>query len=283
MNPVFYNQGKGTPMRAITKAFLTTSAALFISIPAASAQDASEEASETTAAAEGTADSTAGGEVISLPDWHPEINAQNAMSIEDILGMDVYGPTDEEIGDVENILLGTDGQVLSVIAEVGGVWDIGDTHVNVPWSDVDIDPAAERVVLPVTQETVEDYTLFTEEVITANEAATETTEVEGDSAGLVDTGPRVWQARELIGDYARLTGDGSYVNYGYVDDIVIQNGKVSAVVVRPDVTWGSGGLYAYPYYGYSYGWTPGLPYYDLPYARADVEGMEPLDDGIWDD
>ena len=74
-----------------------------------------------------------------------------------------------------------------------------------------------------------------------------------------------------------------FVNYGYVDDIIIKDGQISAVAVRPDVTWGAPGLHAYPYYGYGYGWYPGYAYYDLPYERADVEGLEPLDEEAWDD
>ncbi|MBP0438339.1 PRC-barrel domain-containing protein [Tianweitania sediminis] len=205
------------------------------------------------------------------------------MSVEEILDMDVYDTTGEEIGEVENVLFGADGKVLSVIAEVGGLWDIGDTHVNVPWEEVDVDPVAERVVLPLTEEILEDYTLFKNEVVTASAAATAVQEVSGDGAGLVETAPRVWQARELMDDYARLRDGDTFVNYGYVDDLIIQNGQVSAVIVRPDVGFGARGSYAYPFYGYNYGWRPGATTYDLPYTRADVAGLQPYDDDIWDD
>lgn len=274
------------------KIALLTSTMFLVSVGVATAQDAKQQDVQTPSAAEKEAASSTAADasensdgsltLIALPEWHPVIERDNAVSVDEILDFDVYGPTGEEIGEIENVLFGLDGEVNSVIAEVGGVWDIGDTHVNVPWSDVDIDTAAERVVIPVTQETVEDYTLFTDEIITAGVSETAISEVSGDGAGVVATGPRVWQARELISDYVRVRDGDGYVNYGYVDDIVIQEDKISAVVVRTDVTWGTPGAYAYPYYGYSSGWRPGSAYYDLPYQRNEVGELDPFDDSIWD-
>jgi hypothetical protein len=179
--------------------------------------------------------------------------------------------------------MGTEGEVLSVIAEVGGLLEIGDTHVNVPWDEVEVNAAEESITIPVTQEEAEDYTLFIDEVVAAGAASSDIHQVSGDNAGLVETGPRVWQARELIGDCVRLRDGNAFENYGFIDNILIQDGQIEAVVVRPDVTWGTPGLYAYPYYGYGYDWTPGSAYYDLPYARADIEALEPLDEEVWDD
>jgi hypothetical protein len=267
----------------IRKLLMGSVAALALSLAPASAQNAetsTENPAETTAPA---GEEASEAEIISLPDWHPELTLETAWSVENVLDFDVYGPTGEEIGSVENVLFGTEGEVLSIIAEVGGVWDIGDTHVNVPWDEVDVDPAAERLAIPVTQETIEDYSLWADEQMTATEAQTDLEAVEGDNLGTVETGPRAWRAAELINDYARLRDGDGWVNYGYVDDILVQDGQITAVVVRPDVTWGTPGLYAYPYYGYGYGWTPGLGYYDMPYERADVEALEPLDADAWDD
>src|SRR5680860_1237717 len=46
---------------------------------------------------------------------------------------EVIGPEGDDIGDVENLIIGRDGKVKAVIAEIGGFLDIGDTHVAVPW------------------------------------------------------------------------------------------------------------------------------------------------------
>jgi hypothetical protein len=264
--------------------FLMSSAAvLVLGVAPASAQDSTSSQETTESDTATNAENGTGAEVIALPEWHPEITADAAWSVEQLLDFDVNGPEGEEIGDIENVLFGTEGEVLSIIAEVGGVWDIGDTHVNVPWDEVEVDLAAESITIPVTQDTVEDYSLWIEEVITAGEAQSDTEEVGGDNIGVAETGPRVWRAAELINDYVRLRDGDSFVNYGYVDDVLVKDGQIAAVVVRPDATWGTAGLYPYPYYGYAYGWGPGLAYYDLPYERADVEGLEPLDEEVWDD
>ncbi len=215
--------------------------------------------------------------VIALDDWNYDELYANGLSVDQMLDdADVFGPTGEEIGTVENVLIGTDGRVLSIIAQVGGFWDIGDTHINVPWDQVQV-TSREAVAIPVTEDTVEDYSLYADDLVTAAEATGAVEEVDDDLA----TGPRVWRATELIGDYARLREDegvGGYANYGYVNDIIIRDGEVAAVIVEPDVGWaGARGPYAYPYYGYGVGWQPGTAYYDLPYGRGDVENMEAFD------
>ena len=99
------------------------------------------------------------------------------------------------------------------------------------------------------------------------------------------TGPRAWRATDAIGDFARLKDGDGYANYGYVDDLIIRGGEIAAVVVSPDVGVGAAapGVYAYPYYGYDYGWDPGLNTYDLPYDREEVGALEPFDYERFDD
>jgi hypothetical protein len=84
-----------------------------------------------------------------------------------------------------------------------------------------------------------------------------------------------------MGDYVRLE-DG--VNYGIVDDLIFDDGgKLKSIVVNPSVGYGVGGYYAYPWYGYDYGFDPGQDFYDLPYGRDDVAAYEPFDSDVYDD
>lgn len=213
------------------------------------------------------------GEIVSIPDWHVEALYPNGFSAEEMIDeVEVFGLDGEEIGDVEDIVIGPDGRVISVIAEVGGFWDIGDTHVSIPWSDVEITAAG--IAVPVTEDTVEDFSLFGERAATAAVLSEEIT------AGLddVELGPRAWRVTELIGDYARLRTDSAYQNYGYVSDVVIRDGQVVAAVVSPDAGYGvPGRRYPYPYYGFGYAWNPGMQTYDLPYTEDEVRDVEPLD------
>lgn len=217
---------------------------------------------------EQVADSTSGTSVVALSSWSYDPLYAEGWRTEEIWDADVYGPEGEEIGEIENLLLGRDGQILSVVAEVGGLWDIGDTHVNVPWDEVTVGPNFERITIPVNEDNVDDYSLFKDWHLTAGEAKTETTQVD-DS---LTVGLRAWKLTDILNDYVMLAG---HVPYGYVDDVVFnREGALQAIVVRPDVSWGVPGYYAYPYPAW---WNPGLGYHALPYARADVEGLEPFD------
>ena len=213
-----------------------------------------------------------GAEIIALSEWnYDELYAGGVSAEEFIDEMDVYGRNGEEIGVVEDIVVGPEGQVLSIIAQVGGFWDIGDTHVSVPFDEVEISEDGEAVIVPVTEETVGDYGFWNGEnadLLTGDTAEDET--VEGvDDAPIV----RAWRVSELIGDYARLSEDEGYANYGYVNDLILRDGQVASVVVQPAAGYGPG-YRAYPYYGYGAGWDAGSPFYDMPYGEEDVGEME---------
>ncbi|MEX2375838.1 MAG: hypothetical protein WD942_09695, partial [Dehalococcoidia bacterium] len=116
-----------------------------------------------------------------------------------------------------------------------------------------------------------DYSVFNDELVTLGDAG-EIQEVGGHGFGDVETGPRVWRATDLIGDYARLVQNDGFRNYGYVNDIIIRNGQIAATVISPDSGYGAGGYYAYPYTGYTDG-----DYYDLPYGDDEVGAVEPFE------
>ncbi len=211
-------------------------------------------------------------EVISMSDWRSEDLYLGGMSVDEMMDdMEVYGPTGEEIGSVENVVFSNDGRVLSLVAEVGGFWDMFDTHVNVPWDQVNYS-GEDKIIIPVTEENVEDYSTWKTGYLTPQDAMG--VEVVDDD---LETSPGIFRATDLMGDYARVKGGeaNGYSNYGYVNDLIIRDGQLQAVVVSPDAGYGISGPYAYPYY--SRGWSAGRPYYDMPYDRADVVDNEPLD------
>jgi sporulation protein YlmC with PRC-barrel domain len=209
-----------------------------------------------------------------LREWNYAPLYEEGWSVEQLLyGAEVYGEDGEEIGDVENLVFRDDGTVVGLIAEVGGFWDIGDTHVAVPWDEVAISETDLAVTVPVTEETIGDYSVFGEGFYEENGGeVVEAGEAEGVAAVSddVQTGPGLFNATDMIGDYAYLEGD---VQYGYVSDAIIQDGAISAIVV--DATaYGMPGYYAYPYAGY------GRPYdarYDMPYGAGDIRDIESFD------
>lgn len=144
----------------------------------------------------------------------------DGISIDRMLyGADVFGPTGDDIGSIENVVFSDSGEALAIIAQVGGFWDIGDTHVSVPWDEVEVDRNSPSVSIPVTEENASDYSMFDEggwfdeQTYFAQDA---------ESLQAVDddlvAGPSVFLASEFIGDYAYLDGDRAY---GYVSDLIV--------------------------------------------------------------
>lgn len=212
-----------------------------------------------------------GIDVIALQDWHYDDIYTSGMSAERLFDRTVIGRDGEEIGDVEELIIGRDGQVLSLVAEVGGFWDIGDVHVSVPFDQVEV--TADKVAVPVTEDTVDTFGFWSDDrMITADRAESRVID-DVDNIALA----RAWRASELIGDYARVRNGDSMVNYGYINDFILLDGEVSAVIVEPAPgTNTRGGYRAYPYYGYGWGWNAGSPYYDMPYTIDEIDSLAEL-------
>ena len=208
-----------------------------------------------------------------LSNWTYDSLYAEGWSVENMFGMtEVIDANGEDIGDIENIIFSNDGQVLGIIAQVGGFWDIGDTHVHVPWGEVTMVDGIQQMQVPVTEATVDDYDVFgdyweEDQVIT--EAATDSSQVVDDD---LVAGPGIFKATDLIGSYAYLSDD---VRYGYISDIIIEDGAISAIVTDAGA-YGRRGYYANPY---SYrGVSPmGSPRYDMPYDAAQVDTIEAFD------
>ncbi|WP_349370168.1 PRC-barrel domain-containing protein [Salinarimonas sp.] len=239
--------------------------------------------------------------VVSLEGWAYDDLYAGGMSAEEFIDeYDVYGAAGEDIGDVEDVIVGADGSILAVVAEIGGFIDIGDTHVAVPWGEIEMNAAEQAITIPVTEENVENYGLYGEGYAFREDVAATGSVGEEVVAGLDDAelGPRAYRVSEVIGDYVRIRdedgettdaaaaddammmgrpgypGRAGYRDYGYVNDVIIADGRVQAVVVNPDLAYGRG-YYAYPYYSpYNYGYGP---YYDLPYGEDEVGAVEPFE------
>lgn len=220
----------------------------------------------------------------SLEGWNYDQLYENGISVEEMLdGMDVNGKDEQDIGEVEDVLIGPDGRVVALIAEVGGFWDMGDSHISIPWEKVDAAALTDGINLPIDEDTAGDYSLFDRNRLTQQAAKGQV--VSGvDSA---DTGAQLWRASDLIGDYARVRKDDGegWVDYGYISDLIIRDGQVAAVVVTPDVGWGYGGYRAYPYDGVrdrergeqGMQQDRGSGYYNMPFTVDELDKVEVLD------
>lgn len=211
-----------------------------------------------------------GEQVQVLADWAHAPLYTDGWSVDRVLDdTTVIGPSGDEIGYIENLIFDQEGQVIAVIAEVGGFWDIGDTHVSIPWEQVDLSPTGPTLEVPVTEENADDYPVFGERSFFPEEQAETIAEVDDDLA----TEAGVFKATDLIGDYAYLEGN---ERYGYVSDLIVSNGKLEAVVIDASA-YGTPGTYAYPYYHTYRPWAPGGWRYNLPYGAEDIEVIDTFD------
>lgn len=172
-----------------------------------------------------------------------------------LLGVAVKGEGGDDLGDIRNIVVGPNGQIQSVIVEAGGFLDIGDTHFDVPWDQVQVADDMESVTVPVNEDNFNEFNLF------------------GDSYQ-TEISERDWKVTELLDDYVSLT---DRADYGYVDDVIFDaDGQLTTVVVTPDVAYGTRGYYGYPYYGYNDGFQPGMDRYELPFDSVEIQELAPI-------
>lgn len=219
------------------------------------------------------------GEIRAISQWnYDDIYQSGGIEADRLMDAEVFGPEGKEIGSIENVLLNEKNQIVAIIAQVGGLWDIGDTHIAVPWEEVEL--TEDGFEIPVTEDNVDEYGLFAEGSYITLHDVDEASQVDDELA----TGPRVWKLTDLLDDYATINGG---IGYGYVENALFsEQGALQAVVVDPSGAGYGVGPYAYPFYGYGYGWEPGLSAYDIPYTGEEVADMEPFDyeqyDGFWD-
>ncbi len=211
-------------------------------------------------------------EVQVLTDWRYDTLYTEGWSVENMLDMtEILDASGEDIGDVENVIFSNEGEILGIIAQVGGFWDIGDTHIHVPWDAVNIVDGIAQIQVPVNEENVDDYDVFgtyrDEERVTESDTS---------SVAVVDddlvSGVNVFKATDLMGDYAYLS-DGS--RYGYVSDIIVNDDSISAVVSDASA-YGRRGYYAYPYGGQSFT-TANSSRYDMEYNETEIDTIESFD------
>jgi sporulation protein YlmC with PRC-barrel domain len=195
---------------------------------------------------------------IDIRTWKLDEAARAGWSVKKLIGAKAFSPNRKQIGNVENLIFDPDGKVRKLIVTTGGFLGIGDTPLAVNWKDAKIGPDVDYVNTPLTAESVAQYGLF------------------DGMPNQVAIGPREWRATEFIGDYVNLHGG---IHYGHVRDLIIsKEGELKAVIVSPNVGWGGHGHhgpYAYPFYGYGHGWTPGHDYYNLPFGKADIADLLP--------
>lgn len=91
--------------------------------------------------------------------------ATGDMEVDTLTGLNVYGTQDEDVGEIGDLVLDADGEVESVIIDVGGFLGIGEKHIAMPYDSLSFLRAADgdtRVYVDATKEDVEQMPEYTE-------------------------------------------------------------------------------------------------------------------------
>lgn len=203
-----------------------------------------------------------------LAEWeYNSIYDAGGIRAEYLITEEVFGRHGEEIGNVENAIISAKGRIVALILEVGGFWEISDTQIVIHWEQVKLIPDGFKV--PVSVENYDDYLLFGEDSV-VSASVKNPQQVDKIAAAASKT----WKLTALLGDYAVLQGG---IGYGYVDDVIFsKDGRIMALIVQSSIAAFGFGAYAFPYYGYKYGWQPYDNIYVLPYGPSAVKALEPF-------
>jgi uncharacterized protein YrrD len=208
------------------------------------------------------------GNVDVLSEWSYDSLYATGWSVENLLDdAQVLDTTGEAIGTVEDVIFRDNGEVLALIAEVGGFWDIGDTHVSVPWTEVKASTGSADLTIPVSEDNLDQYTRFDESGTLREPQTGDVAKVEEGT----EVGEEIFRASDLVGDYAYLDQN---TRHGYVNDLIVNEGKLAALVVE-SADADRRGYFAYPYEARD--WRPGSRRYDLPYASGEIAQIENFD------
>ena len=81
-----------------------------------------------------------------------------------LIGTEVRGPADENLGEINDLLIDRSGNVSAVVIGVGGFLGIGEKDVAVPFQSVEVSRAdgKERLVLRKTKDELKNAPTFTE-------------------------------------------------------------------------------------------------------------------------
>lgn len=150
------------------KLLAATMLAGFVAAAPAFAQDTMTPAEPPAAT---TTDPTVSTESMPAPDSTPverfiTMEAPNDWMASELIGSTVYGPAEENLGNINDLVADADGRVKAVVIGVGGFLGIGEKDVAVPFASVEMvrNNNAETLVLRQTRDELKNAPTFKEYV-----------------------------------------------------------------------------------------------------------------------
>jgi sporulation protein YlmC with PRC-barrel domain len=80
------------------------------------------------------------------------VQKANEMRADRLIGSSVRNPQNENIGKVSDLVLDEKGATTDVVISVGGFLGIGDKHVAVPWSQLQVQEGGRNIVLGMSKD-----------------------------------------------------------------------------------------------------------------------------------
>lgn len=187
-----------------------------------------------------------GAEILPLSRLAFEPGERDLWSGLDMLEADLIGPGGEDIGDVEDILVTTDGWAVAVVVELDEFLELDETMLSIPLSVLEPLPEAGAVRAPIEVDAMRMYSAFDVRMLTPRIVSDEVVAIADDDLDAVVTGEGLFLLEEeLLGEYAPL---GDAAGDGYVHDVLFEmEGAVDAVVIS--ATGGPFDDLAVPYMG----------------------------------
>ncbi len=71
-----------------------------------------------------------------------------------LMDLNLKNTQDETIGEIDDLVIGSDGKITHVIVSTGGVLGVGAKKVQLPWSDVKIDGTGEKATASMTADQI---------------------------------------------------------------------------------------------------------------------------------
>jgi hypothetical protein len=102
-------------------------------------------------------DSAAPGTTTPAAPATPEVTVLNKHEVEGVLGREVRGPTDENMGHIVDVLVDRSGQVRAAIIDFGGFLGVGSRKVAVEWNALHFPPPGKpggRITLDLNRDQV---------------------------------------------------------------------------------------------------------------------------------
>ncbi len=215
-------------------------------------------------------------EATPISEWNYDALYKKAgFTANNLMDAAVLGSENQRIGEVENVLLSEENRILAVIAQVGDIWKASDTHLLIPWEEIDV--KREGLATSISEQNIEGYGLFESQYLTRQDLES-TKEVEDK----VSMSPNVWKLSDIMNQFTNVNEG---YGYGYVDDVLFSTeGMVQALVIDAQRNGGSE-TYAFPFTGIGEGWAPGIYSYTLPYSESELLDVPVFEyekyDGLW--